>query len=430
MKKYFIFPFISILISASGLYADEMEDTLKNDFSKQETIKIRFEVNKRLYSFEAGKFKLDQISKNRDKIRVITDRIVPWAIMEHLKPAEVARIIVYMYNADEAGAAFTDSEDLIPLVAKMDIPMKDFVLMVQYNRETKNAGIPEDIRQAFLGVAVYRKWDGVSILAGGRGLILARLSGFDVNKAATLLLRNIPAKGSSSNPQALIAIVENIIGESSRKQNAQVIMQNLASTHQTVRAQENSPAGIKKIMDDAARADSNISQVSNIEPSAAVKNARIDEEKGIIQDDSNIPSGKTNWQLLSRGALISTIRPWLGTPYQYGSKTGRPGIDCSGFTRIVLIDRNIGVPPEMIGHSTSTQKDAGSPVSREKLKPGDLVFFSASPDKNKITHVGLVTGPGEFTHACNSGVINDSLTKKWWYKRYVLSRRIFADVKN
>ena len=59
--------FTCFLLSNAG--ADTIDDSLKSDFSRQETIKIRFEVNKRLFSYEAGKFKIENVNKNRNKIR-------------------------------------------------------------------------------------------------------------------------------------------------------------------------------------------------------------------------------------------------------------------------------------------------------------------------------------------------------------------------
>lgn len=427
MKYKIIITFI-FLFFTSSVFADSLENMLKKDFTQQQTVLIHFEVNKRLYSFEAGKFKLEKIAKNRQKIDKITEKIIPWAIMEGLKPEEVARIIVYMYHADEAGAAFLDSEDLIPLIAKKDIPMKDFVLMVQYNRETKYTQVPEEIRNAFLGIAMYKDWDGVSILAGGRGLVLAKSCGLNLNKVGSLLLKKIPPQGEKISSEKLVSIIQGVIGEFAKEKYAQEIMNNLAKAHAAAVNQENSPAGIKLVLKDAGQAESNIVKIIS-KPVKIAQSADINKERGLIADlDAPSSAVKVNWQTLSKNQLTGTIKPWLGTPYSFGSKTGTPGIDCSGFTRIVLIDKKIGVPGEIIGHGTASQIIAGNAVSRQSLMPGDLVFFSASPNLNKVTHVGLVTGQDEFSHACNSGVIYDSLSKKWWKQRYVSARRVFNNV--
>ncbi len=412
-----------------ALFADEFDDTLKDDLGKQQTVKIRFEVNKRLFSFEAGKFKLDNIKKNRDKIRSITDRIVPWAIMEHLEPSEVARIIVYMYHAEEAGAPFNDAEDLIPLVAKKEIPIREFVLMVQFNRETKRAGIPEEIRNAYLGLAVRRGCDGVSILTGGRGLILGRMAGLNINKVGALLLKEIPAKGSAAAPGTLVSIVESIIGNSAKEGNAQNIMKNLNETQRAAASQDNSPEGVKNIIGDASKAASNIQKADTGRITGTPKaDSRIDSQTGIIPENSR-SAVKEGWEILRQNMLVTAVKPWLGTPYDFGNKTGKGGIDCSGFTLLVLTDGKIGVPGDVIGQGTAYQINAGRAVKRNELLPGDLVFFSASPDKAKVTHVALMVTPAIFSHASSSkGVIYDELTKKYWTSRYIAARRVFKDV--
>ncbi len=420
---------LSIPVFFNGLHADDLEGVLKTDFSRQETVKIHFEVNKRLYSFEAGKFKLEKIKRNRDKIRDITERIVPWAIMEHMTPQEVARIIVYMYHADEAGVLFMDSEDLIPLIASHDVPFNDFILMVQYNKETKIAGIPEEIREAFLGYSFSKGWDGMSILAGGRGLVMAKSSGLDINKTASLLLKRLPARGIKAGPLQLILILKGIIGEGAKDSNSENIINNIQDSYRYVTVTENSPAGLKGIVKESSRVDNSIAFIGGKNISDMLqKNDLIDKEAGIITDEhQQVPA--RDWHVLIRNEYYGAIKPWLGTPYRFGNKTGRPGIDCSGFTYKVLTNSKVGVPGNIIGHGSRNQCKAGKAVNREKLRAGDLVFFSASPNKTKITHVGLVTSPGYFAHASSSrGVVNDELNKKWWRQRYVAGRRIFSDV--
>ena len=48
-------------------------------------------------------------------------------------------------------------------------------------------------------------------------------------------------------------------------------------------------------------------------------------------------------------------------------------------------------------HSSSSQSRLGTPVSRDQLQPGDLVFFY-SP----VSHVGMYIGNGQMVHASTS----------------------------
>jgi lipoprotein Spr len=57
-----------------------------------------------------------------------------------------------------------------------------------------------------------------------------------------------------------------------------------------------------------------------------------------------------------------------------------------------------------------------TPVSREELKEGDLVFFKIK--SRSITHVGIYLGNNRFAHASSSrGVVLSNLDEPY-YKRY------------
>ena len=45
IKKYTL-PTVFVFMFVVGIYADTLDSTLKQDFTAQQTIKIRFEVNK------------------------------------------------------------------------------------------------------------------------------------------------------------------------------------------------------------------------------------------------------------------------------------------------------------------------------------------------------------------------------------------------
>ena len=61
-------------------------------------------------------------------------------------------------------------------------------------------------------------------------------------------------------------------------------------------------------------------------------------------------------------------------------------------------------------HSASAQARLGSPVHRDDLQPGDLVFFSTY--RPGISHVGIYIGDNRFIHAANrrSDVRTDRLS--------------------
>ncbi len=66
----------------------------------------------------------------------------------------------------------------------------------------------------------------------------------------------------------------------------------------------------------------------------------------------------------------------------------------------------------------------GSPVARQNLRRGDLVFFNTSG--KGVSHVGIYLGGGLFTHASNSdGVTINRLSEPYYNKRYIGGRRLF-----
>jgi cell wall-associated NlpC family hydrolase len=107
-----------------------------------------------------------------------------------------------------------------------------------------------------------------------------------------------------------------------------------------------------------------------------------------------------------------------GRPYVWGGAS-RGGFDCSGFVCYVFLkQRGMRLP-----HSAAAQAKLGSPVGRDRLEPGDLVFFSTY--RAGISHVGIYLGDNQFIHAANrrKDVRIDSLDG-YYDRRYRGARRL------
>lgn len=116
-------------------------------------------------------------------------------------------------------------------------------------------------------------------------------------------------------------------------------------------------------------------------------------------------------------SLEQAHRDWEGTPYALGGISSR-GIDCSAFMQ-VLFDDYFGVE---LPRNTKRQIYAGTPVRREALTTGDLVFFKTG---RKTLHVGVIVEDDEFLHASTSqGVTTSSLDDYYWRSRYLAARRV------
>lgn len=118
--------------------------------------------------------------------------------------------------------------------------------------------------------------------------------------------------------------------------------------------------------------------------------------------------------------LVATAKQFLGCAYVRGSS--RPGaFDCSGLTSYV--HRVHGID---ISRSSRDQFRQGSPVSRDDLQPGDVVFFK-NTYRAGISHVGMYIGEGKFIHAANrrGGVKITDLDSDYYARRFVGARRMY-----
>ncbi|HEY8930316.1 MAG TPA: NlpC/P60 family protein [Mucilaginibacter sp.] len=108
--------------------------------------------------------------------------------------------------------------------------------------------------------------------------------------------------------------------------------------------------------------------------------------------------------------LFHFVYDWIGTPYRFGGSS-RKGIDCSAFTKELYSE----VFNMDIQRSSRDIFSMVSPVRKDDLKEGDLVFFKIH--SRRISHVGIYLGNNRFAHASSRGVAISSLDDAY-YKRY------------
>jgi len=97
------------------------------------------------------------------------------------------------------------------------------------------------------------------------------------------------------------------------------------------------------------------------------------------------------------------------------------GIDCSGFVYVTFRDAfGITLP-----RSTEGLAREGTPIKRQSLAVGDLVFFITGRSKH---HVGIYIGNKQFIHASTSnGVMKSSLSNPYWIEHYWKSSRLLEN---
>jgi len=119
--------------------------------------------------------------------------------------------------------------------------------------------------------------------------------------------------------------------------------------------------------------------------------------------------------------MVITAMNFLGVRYRRGGNSVDSGFDCSGFTRQVF-ETSLGL---VLPRRADEQAKAPglTPVKRDELQPGDLVFFNTL--KRTFSHVGIYLGDGKFIHAPKPGgeVRVEDMRFVYWAKRFTGARR-------
>ncbi len=144
----------------------------------------------------------------------------------------------------------------------------------------------------------------------------------------------------------------------------------------------------------------------------------INSEKTSIQKENWVP-------LKVEDEIEWNAKALLGYKYVWGA-TGPNNYDCSGFTRKVFGDVGIYLP-----RVSRDQAKEGQFVSFHELKKGDLVFFATKRRyPNRVTHVGIYLGNGNFIHASSSAkkvVICNFNTHCFYKKHFLWGRRVITE---
>jgi cell wall-associated NlpC family hydrolase len=115
----------------------------------------------------------------------------------------------------------------------------------------------------------------------------------------------------------------------------------------------------------------------------------------------------------THSSVVSIAERYLGVPYRWGGASPS-GFDCSGLVMYAFAQIGVSLP-----HSSYAQYGMGSPVSRDQLQPGDIVFFDG------LGHVGIYVGGNSFIHAPHTGdVVKISSISGWYASTYVGARRL------
>lgn len=119
--------------------------------------------------------------------------------------------------------------------------------------------------------------------------------------------------------------------------------------------------------------------------------------------------------------LVMTAMNFIGVRYRKGGTSPDTGFDCSGFTRHIF-ENSIGL---VLPRRAIEQANAPGllSISKDELKPGDLVFFNTL--RHTFSHVGIYVGDGKFIHSPRSGaqVRVEDMRIAYWTQRFNGARR-------
>jgi len=156
-----------------------------------------------------------------------------------------------------------------------------------------------------------------------------------------------------------------------------------------------------------------------LEKAESLKSAGIINEYYIVSpDEYAIAKSQKYGNQYLREEIVTAARSFIGVSYLWGGTSSDRGFDCSGLSMTVYQLNGLDLP-----RSSKEQYEAGVPVGRDYLLKGDLVFFKTSGG-DKVSHVGVYAGNGQFIHAPGRGktIRLDFLSKHYFSKRFLGGR--------
>jgi cell wall-associated NlpC family hydrolase len=158
---------------------------------------------------------------------------------------------------------------------------------------------------------------------------------------------------------------------------------------------------------------------------AKAASAAFQQEELATEEELNEFSSSKPYQLpVLADSILERGKSLIGTRYRFGGTT-ESGFDCSGFIGY-LFREEAGMT---LPRSTREMINVKAPlVARNKLKPGDLLFFSTH-GRGRVSHAGIYLGDDQFIHSSSSrsgGVRIDSLDDTYWSKTFIEAKRALA----
>lgn len=394
--------------SLDFLFAQNLDSLVESVYNKQESLLIRSEIRKRLGD-----------RANEPSIKEIVKSLRVWAVFESMPPTEFAEEVERFVILKDYGFNWEETEELIPYFITTKPNKKDIPYLGKFFKEMNLSKVSEETVLNLLRVAKAKQWSGASVLVAGRLVVLSQKK--EPNSILTLktLESLLPKQFETLSDEKKTKFFKDWYLASAGK---------IEEKHWEMIQTDSIQLSSKKSEKENFQTSDRRTEIIWNEQGEWVSKERpkLDPNLIFLEEQISSPEIVSSSEKEKRKLVDPVGRQWIGTPYLYGGFSRR-GVDCSGLTKSILTDPKIGMNDRMIPRSARDQAQIGKSVVRDKQQIGNLVFFSASPNTSKITHVGMVLENGNFIHASTSrGVVIQSLNEKWWKERYVTGRDIFT----
>lgn len=136
--------------------------------------------------------------------------------------------------------------------------------------------------------------------------------------------------------------------------------------------------------------------------------------KQVLAPEPPVTAGAPDPAPAARNATAARLASrYLGAPYVWAGASPS-GFDCSGLVMYAFGQVGVAIP-----HNAAQQFRLGTPVERDRLLPGDIVFF------NQLRHNGIYLGDGRFVHSTQPGGVKIARLEDGWFRtRWVGARRL------
>jgi len=123
---------------------------------------------------------------------------------------------------------------------------------------------------------------------------------------------------------------------------------------------------------------------------------------------------------LPRYQATQIAKQQIRKKYRWGGSNPRTGFDCSGLTQYAYKSVKINLPRTARAQYKHTKR-----IPLAHLQVGDLIFFHTRRTRQRVNHVGIYLGAGQFIHAPRKGKrVSIARLNHYWRKKAVGAGRV------